>query len=67
MIFTAHKAILVKISLQNVDMGDDYTQKVQEKLNKNLYFWYYRGLITYESPCKRALLKNSSYLGQNKG
>ena len=42
---------LVKISQQKVDLGEDYTQKVQEHFKRTLYFWYYKGSITYESPC----------------
>ena len=33
---TANKPILVKISLQKVDFGDDYTQKFQENLKNAL-------------------------------
>ena len=31
---TANKPILGKISLQKVDLGEDYTQKVQENFKK---------------------------------
>ena len=32
---TANKPILVKISQQKVDLGEDYTQKVQENFKKH--------------------------------
>ena len=31
---TADKLVLVRISLQKVDLGEDYTQKVQENFKK---------------------------------
>ena len=34
LIITANKPILVKISQQKVDLGEDYTQKVQENIKK---------------------------------
>ena len=46
------KPILGKISLQKVDLGEDYTQKVQENFKKrSISDKYYRGSITYWSPC----------------
>ena len=33
------KPILGKISLQKVDLGEDYTQKVQENFKKRYYIW----------------------------
>ena len=35
---TPNKLILVKIRLQKVDLGEVYTQKVQENFKKRSYF-----------------------------